>query len=96
VAETFVRHGVEHAIRKAVLSAEQLQRRFHTGSYRLNEDLELEKRCSHCRSYWPADTEFFYPKSDEPDGLFPWCKACYQDWRQDKRIAAEERSSRTA
>jgi hypothetical protein len=40
-----------------------------------------EKRCSKCKEYWPADTEFFYPAKRELDGLNPWCKACYRENR---------------
>lgn len=33
----------------------------------------LEKRCSKCQEYWPADTEFFSPNNG---GLHAHCKGC--------------------
>jgi hypothetical protein len=51
-----------------------------SGRYRYDEDGELEKRCSICREYWPADTEFFY-QSTSTDGLHTYCKACYYEHR---------------
>lgn len=48
------------------------------GRYQFDEDGELEKRCSHCQEYWPADTEFFFASahSTHRDGLHCMCKAC--------------------
>lgn len=40
-------------------------------------DWGLEKRCSRCRDYWPADSEFFSANATRPDGLMHYCKACY-------------------
>jgi hypothetical protein len=49
--------------------------------YRQTE-IGLEARCSKCRDYWPADSEFFYVS---PDGrLHSWCKACYVQDRVEK------------
>lgn len=50
-------------------------------NYRLDEDGELEKMCTRCKEYWPADTEFFYKSGD---GLHTWCKACVQDWKHER------------
>ncbi len=41
----------------------------------------LERRCSACKEYWPADTEFFYAAIGRSEGLSWWCKACYRDWK---------------
>lgn len=45
--------------------------------YRLSDEGDLEKRCSRCKEYWPADSEFFYSNSGKGDGLNEHCKACY-------------------
>lgn len=58
----------------------QLERGIVNGRYRLDEDGELEKRCTTCREYWPADTEFFY-STGGGDRLQCYCKACYYDRR---------------
>lgn len=55
-------------------------KRIRSGVYRMDGE-QLHKRCSRCRDYWPADTEFFYAAISEADGLYAWCKACYQQWR---------------
>lgn len=46
--------------------------------YRMGE-LGAEARCSRCREWWPADSEFFYKQSDGQPHSF--CKACYSEWR---------------
>ncbi|HSH98852.1 MAG: hypothetical protein ACAH07_05885 [Methylophilaceae bacterium] len=59
---------------------ELLARRLAKGIYRF-EDGEMYKRCSRCKDYWPADSEFFYSSKRERDSLVDWCKACYLEWR---------------
>ncbi len=49
------------------------------GRYRIEEGV-LEKRCSRCKDYWPADLEFFY-RAHKGDGLHTYCKACYVEVR---------------
>lgn len=41
---------------------ELLARRLASGKYQYDDDGQLEKRCSCCREYWPADSEFFLPQ----------------------------------
>lgn len=41
---------------------------------RKNKDGVLERQCSRCHEWWPADQEFFY--SSKRNGLHSWCKAC--------------------
>lgn len=36
-------------------------------------EIGLEKLCTLCGDYWPADTQFFYPKAGK---LSSECKAC--------------------
>jgi hypothetical protein len=48
-------------------------KRIRRGTYRLDEDGMLEKRCPRCGEYWPADTEFFYAHADE---LSSYCRSC--------------------
>jgi hypothetical protein len=45
-----------------------------SGKYRL-ADYGLEQRCTTCGEYWPADTEFFYPRG--ATRLASECKACF-------------------
>lgn len=52
-----------------------LRRGIKSGLYRQTE-LGLEKRCSACGDYWPADPEFFYPKGGR---LASQCKACFRE-----------------
>lgn len=61
-------------------SPELMQKRFKRGVYIMEPD-GLYKRCSRCKEYWPADSEFFYSSRCEKDGLIEWCKACYLENR---------------
>lgn len=36
----------------------------------------MEKRCSICHEFWPADTEFFY---DQRQTLSSQCRACHAE-----------------
>ena len=44
-------------------------------------ELGLEKQCSKCGDYYPADNEFFYSNRTNSDGLDCYCKACRQEIR---------------
>lgn len=79
-------NGVEHTLKLADPTAKLLAIRLRSGIYRF-EDGQLQKRCSRCKEHWPADTEFFYAAKDG-DGLYQWCKACYQEWRYPKGRSA--------
>lgn len=48
-----------------------------SGKYILT-DLGLEKRCSMCGDYWPADSQFFGMRwsNNEINGLSSGCRAC--------------------
>lgn len=59
-----------------IVPPELLARRLATGYYQVNEDDDIEKRCSHCRDYWPADTQFFNRNVKEQDGLHCMCRDC--------------------
>lgn len=61
-------------------SSELLERRLRRGIYKQEPD-GLYRRCSRCRDYWPADSEFFFTDKNDADGLGCWCKACYMEWR---------------
>lgn len=68
----------KHVYAIDIVPPELLARRLRNGRYRYdNGTQELEKRCSKCREYWPADTEFFYAWSRDRDGLAHACKACF-------------------
>ncbi len=69
-----MRHAID------VISQRLLDIGLASGRYQY-EDGELQKRCSACREYWPADSEFFHGCSANPDGLHNYCRACYCDQR---------------
>lgn len=52
-----------------------MQKGIKKGKYQMTT-LGLEKQCSHCKDFWPADSEFFYPAKGK--GLHCYCKACYR------------------
>lgn len=69
-------------------------KRLASGTYRFEED-GLYKRCCRCRSYWPADTEFFNKSAPRPDGLHEECRACQADesrlrWQKKKLTVSTE------
>lgn len=68
-----------------VYTSEQIHRRIKTGTFRLDRNGELEKRCSSCREYLPADTEFFHGnrQSGRLD-LHTWCKFCVAERRPNR------------
>lgn len=45
-------------------------------TFRVNLLDGLEKRCSSCHDWWPADTDFFTRHEIRPGGLANQCKAC--------------------
>lgn len=53
------------------------------------EDGTLEKLCCRCNTYWPADTEFYFPMIYHNDGLHTCCKACYLERRYPERYGLE-------
>lgn len=80
VSETYsAPNGSTFETKKAMPSETMLRKRLVNGVYR-QEECGLFKRCSRCKEYWPADSEFFYSVKSG-DGLNQWCKACYQEWR---------------
>ena len=48
----------------------------------IETELGTEKLCTRCGEYWPADEEFFYRAKEKKDGLNPWCKCCYLEWKK--------------
>ncbi len=41
----------------------------------------LEKFCTRCVEWWPADTEFFFSDPEGQAALSYCCKACYREWK---------------
>jgi len=56
--------------------------------------MEKLKRCSKCEREYPATTEFFYKRTNSPDGLRFWCKKCdlkaNKNWSDDNRQKKRE------
>ncbi|TCS35830.1 hypothetical protein EDC30_109129 [Paucimonas lemoignei] len=85
-------NGATYEAKSANPTDDVLARRLKKGIYRYEDD-ELYKRCSRCKDYWPADTEFFYQVKGD-DGLNQWCKACYQEWRYPNGRKAEKHENK--
>lgn len=73
-------------------TAQLLARRLANGKYRYDEHGQLERRCSCCKEYWPADTQFFTVHKDG-DGLHSTCKACRADTRHALESSRRQTSS---
>ena len=58
-----------------------LRQGFKLGRY-LITDIGLERYCSKCEEFWPADTEFFWTAPSNATGLHCYCKACYASWKR--------------
>lgn len=78
-------NGANYAIKQASCPPLLYAKRLKSGVYQEQED-GLHKRCSKCREYWPADSEFFYTQRAD-DGLNDWRKACYREWRAPQKAA---------
>ncbi|MBZ0104005.1 MAG: hypothetical protein K8H84_00090 [Sulfuricella denitrificans] len=52
-----------------------IDKRVSAGRFIFTE-LGLEKRCSTCGEFFPADTEFFFSQKSRPEGISCACKAC--------------------
>ncbi len=64
---------------------------------RLDGDGELEKQCTKCGDWWPADNEFFFTTGTRAKKkLHSWCKACYLEEKRakyEKKNAKNEREN---
>lgn len=69
---------------------ELVEHRLQSGKY-IRSELGLEKLCAKCDSYWPIDTEYWFP-SKTRDGLFGWCRACYMKQRWPNGRAQDQHS----
>jgi hypothetical protein len=77
---TYHHNGADYAVVAIQPSEKQLQRGLEKGKYRMVDGV-LERRCSRCHDYWPADSEFFFSNKGKSDGLNDYCKACYHEIR---------------
>jgi hypothetical protein len=75
-------------LKRAAPDERLLALRLQKGSYKFDCG-EMHKRCSRCKEYWPADSEFFYSAATR-DGLNDWCKACYIENRYPTGRNSEE------
>ena len=80
--------GEVFAAQSPAWPAKEVARLVASGRYRMGED-GLEKRCTKCSEWLPADTEFFYPSNR--GGLHPWCAFCYREDRKAKREGGMKR-----
>lgn len=39
-------------------------------------DGSINKKCSYCKNFFPATTEFFHKNKNVVSGLYSWCKSC--------------------
>lgn len=46
---------------------------------------EPVKECRKCHEWLPMDDEFYYRETREKCGYNSWCKACWNDYRDDRR-----------
>lgn len=83
--------GKPSVIFSPLMPADTLARRLRAGKYRYDDDGFLEKSCSRCGEFWPADTEF-YQTTSEPGrvGLGTYCKACMVEYKRGVRAQKEE------
>jgi hypothetical protein len=56
-------------------------------------EIGREARCIKCGEFWPADLEFFYFKKGVPHS---WCKACYTQWKRERRKDAKNETANAA
>lgn len=49
--------------------------------YRKDNFNGLEKQCTKCHEFLPADKEFYFANFKMRDGLQSWCKACCLEYR---------------
>lgn len=74
------------------IAPETLHAGLKNGLYRVVED-EVQKKCSKCNEYWPADKEFYYSAKDarHKDGLNDNCKACYTNYWPTGRLRVKKK-----
>ncbi|MCR6477556.1 hypothetical protein VG_p32 [Variovorax phage VarioGold] len=54
---------------------------------RLRETVDgVEKLCTKCDEWWPADREFFFGDPEGVHRLFYCCKACYREQLNPRRL----------
>lgn len=56
-----------------------LRIRLKSGKAKLDHDYGRLLFCVRCDEYWPADSEFFFTRPSNTDGLNNWCKACFKE-----------------
>jgi len=54
----------------------------------METDLGIERRCSRCREWWPADGEFWSEK--RPGVFYSWCRACFAEYNVERRARLRE------
>jgi len=82
----------DHIDRAAELAerhqSESLARRICDGGWAFT-DCGLEKRCSQCREFSPADTFFWAPNKAQAGGLHSMCRDCLQAYKRGREEAAK-------
>src|SRR5215467_4327104 len=53
----------------------------------------LEKQCTRCMEFWPADTEFFYLSGTRSSKrLHSWCIACFLEYGKERKAGIPSRA----
>lgn len=86
--------GIEPIIYSPLWPYKLLRIRLNSGIAVIS-DIGREMRCSKCKEYWPADTQFYHPLPSKEPGLQPWCKACYGTWDRERRELKRQKKEAT-
>lgn len=63
---------------------------------RLDEDGELERFCLRCRTWLPADTQFWIPSRRHIGGFRNWCRCCEAEAYMKRPAPVEQLQAMTA
>ena len=56
---------------------------------RLDDEGVIERQCTKCLEWWPADSEF-YKKNDRGTGLLTHCIGCRRDYWRERQVRLKE------
>ncbi len=72
----------------AAFPRKQIEHRIKQGKMRLDA-AGLEKQCTRCKEWWPADSAFFFVilqnlGRKSRTVIHAWCRACHYEARQER------------